>query len=137
MEVYKSLKNPRDILPALSQSPDKVACADIYLATYLDLAYPKREPTALSFTRTLHAFSDQNYKIYLCVKRKIQNLPRSERDKYARVLEALDHGYEVKGADLNVTMGRQDIARHISVYTPLEARCDEASLALCGEFLDE
>jgi hypothetical protein len=137
LEVYKSLRNPENILPVVRESPEKVACANIYLATYLDLAYPRREPTALSFTRTLHAASDRNYEVYACVKREIQSRPQSTRDTYARILEVLDHGYDVKGADLNVTMGRRDITRHYSLSTPLEMQCKETPLVLCGEFLDE
>lgn len=109
IEVFRALNNQRAVFSALSDSPNRVVCNNLYLATYLDLAFPKQAPTALSWTRTLHAGNNDNYRSYICMKEALQSLPQRDVSSFKDVFSQLEDGYLVKGSDLNVTMRRREI----------------------------
>jgi len=107
--VFNRLDRPREILPLLAETSPRVACNDLYLATYLDLVHPRQEPTAFSWTRTLDLSSDAKYETYLCDKKRlISEIPYSQT-LFARVFETLDAGFLSRGGDMFMSLGRQDL----------------------------
>lgn len=129
--VFNELGNRREVLQALRTNSQSVACHNLRLATYLNLAYPMQPPTALSWTRTLNAKNNDNYLEYSCVKRAIEKLAPPQFSQFNEVFNALEIGYIVKGSDLNVTMGRQEIVQFPLPTPGPDSRCSLGPLMLC------
>lgn len=126
--VLAGFRNRQEILQALPNQASRIACDDVYLATYLDLAFPMQAPTALSWTRTLHASNNDNYVEYLCVKHALQSLPPSGLSQFKEIFSRLEYGYSTKGSDLNVTMGRQRIVKFPLPSIDVGASCPNLDL---------
>lgn len=107
--IFKRLERPREVLPQLSTSSAQLACDDLYLTTYLDLVHPMQPPTVFSWTRTLNLSSDFAYDEYLCSKDLIQKMGPPTSDDFAPIFHALDWGFERRGADMFMSIGRQPI----------------------------
>lgn len=109
--VFQRLESPHEVLPLLSKSSAQVACDDLYLTTYLDLVHPMQSPTVFSWTRTLNLSSDLSYDEYLCSKSAMQSMGPQTSDTFAPIFEALDWGFQVRGADMFMSIGRQPIPK--------------------------
>lgn len=107
--VSARLAHPREVLPLLAQNSTRVACNDLYLTTYLDLVYPRQQPTTFSWTRTLDISSDANYQNYLCDKQSLQSFHSSSQPLFDHLFVALDEGFISRGSDMFMSLGRQNI----------------------------
>jgi hypothetical protein len=107
--VFQRLERSHEVLPLLSKSSAQVACDDLYLTTYLDLVHPMQPPTVFSWTRALNLSSDVPYENYLCSKEVIQNMGPPTSEEFAPLFHALDWGFQSRGADIFMSIGRQPI----------------------------
>lgn len=131
--VFHDLGNRQEIVHALRVHSPRVACDNLRLAAYLDLAYPMQPPTALSWTRTLNAKNNDSYAEYSCVKRAVEKLEPATMARFNEVFSALEGGYSRKGSDLNVTMGRQSMVQFSLPTQGDDSKCDGTRLILCRE----
>ena len=132
LSVFGRLESPQNTLDVAKDNPTQLACSDIYLATYLDLAFPHKEPTALSWTRTLSTGTTSEYLSYECVKNAIKSDFPGQAYQFQNIFHVLDNGFVVKGDDVNVSMKRRPIV-HQSLPPPNLADCPHQVLILCGK----
>ena len=105
--IFERLQLPRETIATLATSSSRLACNDLYLATYLDLVHPRQPPTAFSWARTYDFSSNIQYDTYLCAREEIRRSTFSHN--FIRLLEALDFGFQSRGADMFMSLGRQPI----------------------------
>jgi hypothetical protein len=132
LAVFNRLESPQKTLQIAKEAPSKLACTELYLATYLDLAFAHRDPTALSWTRTLSTATTKEYLEYQCVKSSINHDFPAETAQFESIFWRLDLGFAVKGDDFNVSMKRRPIIQQALPAYDLE-NCPKQSLVLCGK----
>jgi hypothetical protein len=120
------ISNLPRVLEVVKSAPRSVAASDVFIASYLDLAYPRQAATVFSFNNT-YAHGDENFKRYICAKRYIERNHTDLLPSYAFLFEMLDNGYRVKGIDRLVNAGRSaapgNEAQGLSFAEPSEAEC--------------
>lgn len=121
--IFRRLEHPHETLPMLSTSSAQVACDDLYLTTYLDLVHPMQPPTAFSWSRTLNLSSDAMYDEYLCSKEAIRNMGSSVSEQFTQIVAALDWGFQSRGADMFMSIGRQPIPSFPERRLSSDTRC--------------
>lgn len=105
--IFERLQLPRETIATLATSSSRLAHNDLHVATYLDLVHPRQPPTAFSWARTYDLSSNVEYDAYLCAREEIRRSPFS--DEFVRLLEALELGFQYRGADLFMSLARQPI----------------------------
>jgi hypothetical protein len=126
--VFQRLEHPREVLPLLSTSSAHVACEDLYLTTYLDLVHPMQPPTVFSWTRALNLSSDVPYDDYLCSKAIIQDMGPPTSEDFKPIFQALDWGFQSRGADMFMSIGRQPIPTFPQRKVPKDTGCARREL---------
>lgn len=121
--VSARLARPREVLPLLAKDSSRVACNDLYLTTYLDLVYPRQEPTTFSWTRTLDISSDANYQNYLCDKQSLQSFHSDVQSLFNHLFVVLDEGFISRGSDMFMSLGRQNIPTFTPQPSTMETEC--------------
>ncbi len=109
--VSRKLFHPKEALAAVKKAAESVAVDDLYLASFLDLAYPNQPATLFSFNRTYDTTSDASYHRYLCGRHHIEQNDPDRARSFAEVFNRLDYGYQVRGIDQMITAGRGQIKR--------------------------
>lgn len=107
--IFERLPLTRDTFTTLATSSSRVAVDDLYLASYLDLVHPQQPPTTFSWTRTYELASNRSYDAYLCAREEIGRSGFSSSPQFIRLFEALDFGFQSRGADMFMSLGRQPI----------------------------
>ena len=124
--VMGKISNLPRVLEVVKSAPHSVAASEVFIASYLDLAYPRQAATVFSFNST-YAHGDENFKRYICAKRYIERNHADLVQNYAFLFEMLDNGYRVKGIDRLVNAGRSsapnNVSQSFSFAEPSEAEC--------------
>ena len=107
--IFERLPLTRETISTLATSSSRVAVDDLYLASYLDLVHPQQPPTTFSWTRTYELASNKSYEDYLCAREEIRRSGFSSSPQFIRLFEALDLGFQSRGADMFMSLGRQSI----------------------------
>ena len=126
LSIASRITTPEVVLPALAKSAEDMVFDDLYMATVLDMVHPRQAPTAFSWTRTLHADSNEQYSVFQCTKKLLlQQHDSVVTDRFLPIMEHLKRGFSEKGADLNVTMGRMPIPRMELPANEIGAECTQ------------
>jgi hypothetical protein len=121
--IFLRLEDPKKTIAMLATSSSQVACDDRYLATNLDLVHPLQPPTAFSWTRTYDLSSNQRYDQYLCARDTILHSGHASSPKFKELFEALDRGFQTRGADMFMSLGRQPIPTFTKREFTQNTRC--------------
>jgi hypothetical protein len=117
------LKQPSQVLALIGKAADRVAVSDVYLASYLDLAYPMQPATLFSYNRTFIHDSGMLYRTYMCARKHIEQTLPELQAQLTPVFARLDQGYRAKGVDFLVTAGRAELPSTILLAPPSESEC--------------
>lgn len=111
LRVFRRLPDPRQSLTTVHELAERVAVNDLYLATFLDMAYPVQPATIFSFAHTYEVSSDQSYQRYVCARRSIEASHPEYIPSFSALFARLDYGYQVRGIDPLITAGRAPIKK--------------------------